>query len=155
MDAPTSEITPPKPAMTAANNGNLASLHKSHNSCGFDAPIPSNCSASFGSSAWKLAIVKPATMGNAMITWAIFAMLITATPIFAWRYMLRQEKKKPAATVPAQTGPQDAVAAGTTAAPYQPQPMPAHATPPHTPHGQQKPSWAASTGKPIRRLRMR
>ena len=80
----------------------------------------------------------------AMITWATFAMLITATPIFAWRYMLRQEKKKPAATVPAQTGPQDAVATGATAAPYQPQPMPAHATPPHTPHGQQKPSWAAS-----------
>ena len=71
IDAPTSEITPPKPAMTAASSGNFASLHNSHNSCAFDAPIPSNCSASFGSRAWKLAIVKPATMGNAMTTWAI------------------------------------------------------------------------------------
>jgi hypothetical protein len=32
----------------------------------------------------------------AMIIWASFATLITATPIFVWRHMLRQEKKKPA-----------------------------------------------------------
>ncbi|MFH0518691.1 glycosyl transferase, partial [Streptomyces sp. M41] len=30
----------------------------------------------------------------AMIIWATFAMLITATPIFAWRNMLRQPKRK-------------------------------------------------------------
>jgi hypothetical protein len=30
----------------------------------------------------------------AMIIWASFATLITATPIFVWRHMLREEKKK-------------------------------------------------------------
>lgn len=84
----------------------------------------------------------------AMIIWATFAMLITATPIFAWRYMLRQEKKKPAAAVPAQPAPAQH-------APYQsePQPLPTqHAShAPHAAHGQhaphapqRKPSWAAS-----------
>ncbi|MER6069450.1 glycosyltransferase family 2 protein [Streptomyces sp. NPDC001817] len=48
----------------------------------------------------------------AMITWACFALLITASPIFAWRYTLRQEKRKqkPAATAPV-AEPQDAVPA--------------------------------------------
>ncbi|MEV6289930.1 glycosyltransferase family 2 protein [Streptomyces sp. NPDC051896] len=48
----------------------------------------------------------------AMITWASFALLITASPIFAWRYTLRQERKRPkpsAATGAAE--PQDAVPA--------------------------------------------
>ncbi|WP_433450633.1 glycosyltransferase family 2 protein [Streptomyces sp. CA-142005] len=48
----------------------------------------------------------------AMITWASFALLITASPILAWRYTLRQERKRPqpaAATGPAE--PQDAVPA--------------------------------------------
>jgi len=62
-----------------------------------------------------------------MITWATFALLITASPILAWRYMLRQEKKQPPA-LPAE--PRDAV----------PPPQPVPAT--HVP--QQKPSWAAS-----------
>ncbi len=65
----------------------------------------------------------------AMITWATFALLITASPILAWRYMLRQEKKKKKPPVlPAE--PQDAVPP--------PQALPVA-------HGpQQKPSWAAS-----------
>jgi hypothetical protein len=82
----------------------------------------------------------------AMITWAIFAMLITATPIFAWRYMLRQEKKRPAAIVPAQPAPAQPAAYQPEP---QPQPLPAQHTPHagHTPHApQQKPSWAASSG---------
>ncbi|CAM5254978.1 hypothetical protein SGLAM104S_00578 [Streptomyces glaucescens] len=29
-----------------------------------------------------------------MITWACFALLITATPIYVWRYELRQDRKK-------------------------------------------------------------
>ncbi|MFH0518861.1 glycosyl transferase, partial [Streptomyces sp. M41] len=83
----------------------------------------------------------------AMIIWATFAMLITATPIFAWRYMLRQDKKRPAAPVPGNTGPQEAVPqAGPTGqsgpvGQYQPQPLPAHNAS-HAPH--HKPSWAAS-----------
>ncbi|CAM5732848.1 cellulose synthase (UDP-forming) OS=Streptomyces alboniger OX=132473 GN=CP975_12790 PE=4 SV=1 [Streptomyces alboniger] len=32
----------------------------------------------------------------AMIIWATFATLVTATPIFAWRHQLRQARKKPA-----------------------------------------------------------
>ncbi|MEU3985882.1 glycosyltransferase family 2 protein [Streptomyces sp. NPDC026672] len=44
----------------------------------------------------------------AMITWAVFAMLITAAPVLAWRYTLRQERK--AASAPAaEPGPRDAV----------------------------------------------
>ncbi|MFF4687558.1 glycosyltransferase family 2 protein [Streptomyces sp. NPDC001307] len=54
----------------------------------------------------------------AMITWASFALLITASPIFAWRYTLRQERKRPkpsAATGAAE--PQDAVPAAYAAHP--------------------------------------
>ncbi|WP_328747733.1 glycosyltransferase [Streptomyces sp. NBC_00285] len=70
----------------------------------------------------------------AMITWAIFAMLITATPILTWRHMLRQAKKKaaagpPAAVVPAQVPAQPQ---------YQPQPLPTQHAPAH------KPTWADS-----------
>lgn len=32
----------------------------------------------------------------AMVTWAVFAMLITAAPVFAWRYALRQDRRAPA-----------------------------------------------------------
>jgi hypothetical protein len=70
----------------------------------------------------------------AMITWACFALLITALPMFAWRYMLRQDRKKPkppadGASVP----PQPAQQAG------------AHAAQPHA-VPQQKPTWAADGG---------
>jgi hypothetical protein len=48
----------------------------------------------------------------AMITWACFALLITASPIFAWRYTLRQEKRKPTPAAATPTAePQDAVPA--------------------------------------------
>jgi len=63
----------------------------------------------------------------AMITWATVALLITASPILAWRYMLRQEKKQPSPVVPVE--PQDAV------------PPASHV--PHAP--QRRPSWVAST----------
>ncbi|MGW3169627.1 glycosyltransferase family 2 protein [Streptomyces sp. NPDC001153] len=48
----------------------------------------------------------------AMITWGCLALLITASPIFAWRYTLRQERKRPKpATATAIAEPQDAVPA--------------------------------------------
>jgi cellulose synthase/poly-beta-1,6-N-acetylglucosamine synthase-like glycosyltransferase len=73
----------------------------------------------------------------AMITWAIFAMLITATPILTWRHMVRQAKKKqaggsPAAVVPAQVPAQPQ---------YQPQPLPTQHAPAH------KPTWADSNAR--------
>ncbi|MFD7817920.1 glycosyltransferase family 2 protein [Streptomyces sp. NPDC059785] len=73
----------------------------------------------------------------AMLTWASFALLITASPIFAWRWTLRQTKKR-AAAEPRDAEPRDAVPVGV------PGPAP-HA--PHAPHAPQpKPSWAAAQG---------
>jgi hypothetical protein len=76
----------------------------------------------------------------AMITWACFALLITASPILAWQWALRQAKKKP--SVP-------------PASPEETVPLPAQASAPqqeqHTPHAphapQHKPSWAAAQGQ--------
>ncbi|WP_329243558.1 glycosyltransferase family 2 protein [Streptomyces canus] len=77
----------------------------------------------------------------AMIIWATFAMLITATPIFTWRHMLRQAKKKPAAAAEAPQGP---VVPAQIPAQYQPQPLPAQqAQAPHAPA--HKPTWAAGS----------
>jgi hypothetical protein len=73
----------------------------------------------------------------AMIIWATFALLITASPVFAWRWQLRQEAKKPAA--PAGEQPQDPAGPHRT----QPLPVPQQAAP-HAP--QNKPSWAATPG---------
>lgn len=71
----------------------------------------------------------------AMITWASFALLITASPILAWRWSLRQAKKPPAP--PEETVPLPAP----SSVPQQEQ----HAT--HAPHApQHKPSWAAAQG---------
>ncbi|MEU5898523.1 MULTISPECIES: glycosyltransferase family 2 protein [Streptomyces] len=76
----------------------------------------------------------------AMITWATFALLITAAPILAWRWGMRQDKKKPPpapdAAVPHQ---RDAAAQLPHAAPHAGPPAPQAA--PHP--AQQKPSWAA------------
>jgi cellulose synthase/poly-beta-1,6-N-acetylglucosamine synthase-like glycosyltransferase len=73
----------------------------------------------------------------AMIIWATFALLITATPIITWRHMLRQAKKKPAAVA---EEPQGTV----IPAQYQPQPLPAqHTQAPHAPA--HKPTWAAAS----------
>jgi hypothetical protein len=92
------------------------------------------------------------TLGHshpAMITWATFALLITASPIFAWRYALRKAKKQPPTPgLPQQQGP------GAPAPAHQPQPAqyaPHGQYAPHAPYGQHgqhgsghKPSWAAS-----------
>jgi hypothetical protein len=59
-----------------------------------------------------------------MITWASLALLITASPILAWRYTLRRERGRP---TPAPE-PQDAVPAAYAAHP----PL-------------QRPAWAAGT----------
>ncbi|MFC8361728.1 glycosyltransferase family 2 protein [Streptomyces griseorubiginosus] len=78
----------------------------------------------------------------AMITWATFAMLITATPILTWRHMLRQTRKKSAGASPQTVVPAQMPAHAEARAPYhqpQPQPQPAAAAP-HAPA--QKPSWA-------------
>ncbi|MFF1725228.1 glycosyltransferase family 2 protein [Streptomyces sviceus] len=75
----------------------------------------------------------------AMIIWATFAMLITATPIFTWRHMLRQAKKKPAGAPPEAVVPVQVPAHASARTQYQPQPLPAA---PHAPA--QKPSWADS-----------
>jgi len=71
----------------------------------------------------------------AMLTWASVALLITASPIFAWQWSLRQAKKKPAAPPSApSTAPIPAQPSG----PQQEQ---------HAPHApQHKPSWAAANG---------
>ncbi|MFB7503288.1 glycosyltransferase family 2 protein [Streptomyces broussonetiae] len=74
-------------------------------------------------------------LGNshpAMITWAGLALLITASPIFAWRYTLRQERRGPGRAAGA-AEPQDAV----------PAPRPA-------PLLRQRPSWAGA-GQAARR----
>jgi cellulose synthase/poly-beta-1,6-N-acetylglucosamine synthase-like glycosyltransferase len=72
----------------------------------------------------------------AMIIWASFAMLITATPIFAWRWQMRQEKKKRA------TAPEPGAAES-------PEPLAPGTAAPHGPHApQQKPSWAAADRAP-------
>ncbi|MFB7337580.1 glycosyltransferase family 2 protein [Streptomyces adustus] len=68
----------------------------------------------------------------AMVVWASLALLITASPILAWRYTLRQAGKRTAGAAPE---PRDAVP---------PQVPPAG---PHTAHGPApRPSWAASSG---------
>src|ERR1041384_2239817 len=71
IDAPTSEMMPPKPAMTAARSGSRASLHKSHSVCARDAPIPASWRPRFGFSVWKLVSVRPATIGKAITTCAM------------------------------------------------------------------------------------
>ncbi len=85
-------------------------------------------------------IVAGLVLGNshpAMIIWASFAMLITATPIFAWRHGLRQARKRPAAT------PADDVRDATPAAAYEPPVIPQQATGPGQHAPQQRPAWAA------------
>ncbi|MET8135788.1 glycosyltransferase family 2 protein [Streptomyces sp. NPDC005251] len=69
----------------------------------------------------------------AMITWGAFALLITASPILAWRWTLRQERKRPPRAPEDVRVPQQAVA------PRQEQ---------HAPHApQHRPSWAAANGE--------
>ncbi len=69
--APTSEITLPKPAMSAASSGSRASRHSHQTVCQRDAPRPSSCSRRRGSSCPSAATVRPRMTGVAMITSAI------------------------------------------------------------------------------------
>lgn len=67
-----------------------------------------------------------------MITWGAVALLITASPILAWRWSLRQERRGARAVPENVAVPQQAPAP----------PQEQHA--PHAP--QHKPSWAAAGG---------
>ncbi|MEV8014965.1 glycosyltransferase family 2 protein [Streptomyces sp. NPDC086554] len=88
----------------------------------------------------------------AMLIWATFALLITAAPIFAWRWGMRQEKKKRKSRHGA--GPSGPPSGGDPMVPQQrdttaqlPQAPHAVQAPqaPQAPHApQQKPSWAAT-----------
>ncbi|MEU6823614.1 glycosyltransferase family 2 protein [Streptomyces atriruber] len=81
----------------------------------------------------------------AMITWATFALLITAAPIFAWRWGMRQDKKKPKS--PEQDGSSGLPPGPDTRVPQQRDvtaPLPQTHPGPPAPHApQQKPSWAS------------
>jgi len=70
IEAPTSEITPPKPAMTAARSGSRASLSSSHTICGREAPRARICRRSPGGRCCRAARLMPAMMGEAMMAWA-------------------------------------------------------------------------------------
>jgi len=67
----------------------------------------------------------------AMVTWASFALLITASPVFVWWYTLRRERKQPAAGAPGPGEPEDAGPAEYA---------------PHAPR--QRPAQTASSGGP-------
>ncbi|GAA2912359.1 glycosyltransferase family 2 protein [Streptomyces mexicanus] len=73
----------------------------------------------------------------AMITWASLALLITASPVVAWRWTLRQDRRAPA---PAHTGV-PAPAAGPAAPPQDAVPA---AYPAHAPG--RRPGWAGAGG---------
>ncbi|MFJ5152284.1 glycosyltransferase family 2 protein [Streptomyces sp. NPDC088353] len=86
----------------------------------------------------------------AMITWATFAMLVTAAPIFAWRWTLRQERRRQASAAAAPE-PRDGVPAHPHRAhtPAQGMPVPVAEVPPgHAPGSaeRQGPSWAGTDG---------
>jgi cellulose synthase/poly-beta-1,6-N-acetylglucosamine synthase-like glycosyltransferase len=69
----------------------------------------------------------------AMIIWAVFALLITASPILAWRWTVRQERKRPP------RAPEDVRVPQQASAPRQER---------HAPHApQRRPGWAAATGE--------
>ena len=77
MDAPTSEITEPNPAMSAASSGKRASRHRCQTICLRDAPRPSSCCLRRGSSASNAAAVRPVTTGAAMTVCAMMmAMMV-------------------------------------------------------------------------------
>ena len=66
IEAPTSEITPPKPAITAASSGRRASRSSSRTICGRVAPSARICRRSFGGSCWIAARLMPVTIGVAI-----------------------------------------------------------------------------------------
>ncbi|MEU7646669.1 glycosyltransferase family 2 protein [Streptomyces huasconensis] len=59
----------------------------------------------------------------AMIIWASFALLITAAPVFAWRWGMREERRKAAPLPPVPAPPQ-----GRRPAPHAPRPRPSWAS---------------------------
>jgi cellulose synthase/poly-beta-1,6-N-acetylglucosamine synthase-like glycosyltransferase len=80
------------------------------------------------------------TLGHAhpaMIIWATFALLITASPVFAWRWQLRQDARKPGGDAGGRG--QDPEGPHRTQPPAAPQAQTPH-TPRHTP------GWAAVPG---------
>ena len=70
ITAPTSEMIPPKPAITAATTPTRASASTARVVCQPVAPRLRTCWRSWGSTPSTEAIVKPATNGNAMIVCA-------------------------------------------------------------------------------------
>ena len=69
-EAPTSEMTAPKPAMTAASMGSRASLISVHTSWAREAPRARSCRRKRSGTCWMAASVRPVTMGAAMTSWA-------------------------------------------------------------------------------------
>ena len=59
IEAPTSEITLPKPAIRAARSGKRASRHSAITICMREAPRPNSCSRRRGSSCCKADAVRP------------------------------------------------------------------------------------------------
>jgi hypothetical protein len=85
----------------------------------------------------------------AMIIWATFALLITASPMFAWRWMMRQDKKgrKHRHGGAPKEAPAPPVPVHDSRIPVQPQQSQAPHSPQYAPHApQHKPSWAANGG---------
>src|SRR5581483_12038924 len=70
MEAPISEITPPKPAITATSMGSRASRRTTATICVREAPRASICNRNFSGTFWTAASVMPITIGVAMTAWA-------------------------------------------------------------------------------------
>ena len=70
IDAPTSEMTPPKPAITAARSGRRASRTSIRTIWVRVAPSASTCSLRLAGRFWIEAMVIPATIGVAITVWA-------------------------------------------------------------------------------------
>src|SRR2546422_259923 len=71
MEAPISEMTPPKPAMTAASMGRRASCSTIHTIWAREAPSARSWSRNSRGTCWTAASVIPVTMGEAITAWAI------------------------------------------------------------------------------------
>ena len=71
ITAPTSEIMPPKPAITATMTPMRASVITVQAVCQVVAPSDCTCWRSCGSTPITAAMVKPATRGKAMMVWAM------------------------------------------------------------------------------------
>ncbi|WP_317443550.1 glycosyltransferase family 2 protein [Streptomyces collinus] len=81
----------------------------------------------------------------AMVTWAAFAMLITAFPVFVWRHELRQSRKRPRRTAGPGAPAAPAAPAPAAAEPRDAVPARYAAQAPHAPR--QRPTWAGPAGE--------